>query len=118
VTLTITIVDSKLPSWNSVMRMHKHAQHQVQQEWLWRTIEALGADPTLYTVPVDICITSYQKGRLIDPDNLYAKGLIDGLKTRLFPDDNPAWVGSVKLCSRKSKHNSVTIQLTPVEDAK
>lgn len=114
-TLTITIYGESLPSWNAVMRMHKHAQHDVQQVWLTLTTQAIGFDYVPFTKPVDVCVTSYQKGRMIDPDNLYCKGAIDGLKKKLFPDDSPKWIDSVKLRSRKAKTSYVTIQLTPVE---
>lgn len=114
-TLTITIPDAALPSWNTVMRMHKHAQHEVQQMWLGMAIAAIAPDSVPFVSPVDVCVTSYQKGKLIDPDNLYVKGVLDGLKKRLFPDDSPRWIDSVKLRSRRGKMNYVTIQLTPVE---
>lgn len=112
-TLTITIPGASLPSWNAVMRMHKHAQHAVQQEWILRVINALGQEYRQFDVPVEVCVTSYQKGRTIDPDNLYCKGIVDGLKTRLFPDDSPRWIDSVRLRSRKAKANSVEVVVTP-----
>ncbi len=113
--LTITIPGTALPSWNTVMRMHKHAQHEVHQTWIGLVLAAISPSHVPFTSPVDICITSIKTGRMIDADNLYVKGVIDGLKKRLFPDDSPRWVDSVKLCSRKGKANSVMIQLVPVE---
>ena len=113
--MIVTIPGASVPSWNTVMRMNYHAQHEVQQQWLGMAIAAIGTDYTPFVTRVDVCVTSYQKGKVIDPDNLYVKGILDGLKKRLFPDDSPRWIDSVKLRSRKAKHNSVTIQLTPVE---
>lgn len=113
--LTITIPNASLPSWNTIMRMNYHAQHEVQQQWLGMAIAAIAPDSVPFVSPVDVCVTSYQKGKLIDPDNLYCKGVIDGLKRRLFPDDSPRWIDSVQLRSRKAKHNSVIVQLTPAE---
>lgn len=101
--LTLTIPGASLPSWNEIMRMHHHAQHSVQQSWMWCVAGIIDPDSPRFDQPVTITVTSYQKGRLIDPDNLYAKGIIDGIKSRMFPDDSPRWVDSVTLRSRKDK---------------
>lgn len=114
--LTLTITGVSLPSWNEIMRMHHHGQHGVQQSWMLSVISVIDPDSAGFVNPVDICVTSYQAGRLIDPDNLYVKGVIDGIKSRMFPDDSPKWVDSVKLRSRKDKANPrVEIVIESVE---
>ena len=115
-TLTLTIPGASLPSWNEIMRMHHFGQHSVHQSWVAVVISVIDPYSPRFDKPVEICITSYQKGRLIDPDNIYAKGVIDGIKTRMFPDDSPKWVDSVTLRSRKDKARPrVEIHITEVE---
>lgn len=115
-TLTLTIPGASLPSWNEIMRMHHHGQHSVHQSWMWCVVGVIDPDAARFDCPVEIRITSYQKGRLIDPDNLYAKGAIDGIKSRLFPDDSPKWVDAVTLRSRKDKANPrVEIEIAGVQ---
>lgn len=103
--LTLTIPGASLPSWNEIMRMHHHGQHSVHQSWMWCIVGVIDPDTPRFDTPVTITVTSYQAGRLIDPDNVYAKGIIDGIKSRLFVDDSPQWVDSVLLRSRKDKAN-------------
>lgn len=111
--ITLTIPDASLPSWNTVMRMHYHAQHQVQQEWMALVLAVLPHD-VCFAQPIDVCITSHKRGKQIDPDNLYVKGILDGLKSRLFPDDSPRWIDSVKLCSRQAKQERVEITVEAI----
>lgn len=67
---------------------------------------------TMITAPVHITITAYRT-RLIDPDNICAKLLIDGLKKEILPDDSSKWVQSVTTICKKSKTDYVEIEICP-----
>lgn len=58
--------------------------------------------------PVEIEVVAHLKRR-VDPDNLMAKILIDGLKGLVIPDDTPEHVLSVKTRVVKADRNFAEI---------
>lgn len=60
--------------------------------------------------PLMIKIYAWQKGKLLDADNIFAKGYIDGLKLcGVIKDDSPKYIESVETASYKGKVNKVVI---------
>ena len=55
--------------------------------------------------PVDITVTAYLKGQMIDADNICAKMYIDALKELVITDDDPRYVRSVTTMSVRDKEN-------------
>lgn len=51
--------------------------------------------PVKLVFPVKIIITAYMSKHLMDPDNICAKVIIDGLKPWLLPDDTYRYIDSV-----------------------
>jgi len=97
-TFTATI-PATLPSLNGIYA----GQHWTKRARLaneWHTITILACkDAFMFDGPVDITVTcTFPKGaRLLDPDNLAAKLVIDGLKGLVIVDDSPRYVRSVTL---------------------
>lgn len=99
-----------LPSWNKFYAgVHWVERAKLQHEWhnlvVQEALMQLGAAARRkFDVPVRIAISCTFHGRRtqIDPDNLCAKLVIDGLKGLLLEDDSPTWVHSVTLgpCTR------------------
>ena len=112
---TILLYGMKAPSWNTLYAQgHWSKRKQLADDMHMLVRAALPPDIQPFDVPVDITITAYYKGALVDCDNICAKLLIDGLKTWVLRDDNPSWVHSVTTISLKGKRSHVIIELTPV----
>lgn len=112
--MILTIKNYKIPSWNQLYA----GRHWAHRKELADVAHALvmyacasGAH-TMITTPVHITITAYRT-RLIDPDNICAKLLIDGLKKEILPDDSSKYVKSVTTICKKSKTDYVEIEISP-----
>lgn len=117
--LTITIPNERAPSWNKMYAgMHWSKRVELAQTIWWKVYAAMPHNAKMFDVPVDVSIVATYKGRIVDSDNVVGKIFIDAIKGKLIRDDDPRYVRRVTTESKHGKHNSVTIQLTPVEDAK
>jgi len=61
--------------------------------------------------PVDITITAFCRGRILDSDNVCAKIIIDGIKNNgwIIPDDDIRYVRKVTTQAVKSQEDSVEV---------
>lgn len=113
---TITLHGVKCPSWNTLYSQNHWSKRRALADEMHLLVRAaIDPDSEPFDVPVDITVTAYYKGALVDADNVASKLLIDGLKGRVLRDDNPTWVRSVTTMSRESKRPYVVIELTPVD---
>ena len=111
-TFTATI-PATLPSLNGIYA----GQHWTKRARLaneWHTITILACKGAfLFDAPVDIHVScTFPKGaRLLDPDNLAAKLVIDGLKGLVIHDDSPRYVRTVTLgpCLRGERAETTVI---------
>lgn len=114
-TTTITIPDTRATSLNEIWRQGFWRKRQ-QLALSWRSIVRSAIDPEtvrLYDVPVHVTITACYRSRPVDCDNLLAKPLVDAIKGWYIRDDDPRYVASVRLISRKSDSDHITITLDP-----
>lgn len=111
-TFQFTIPDT-LPSLNGIYA----GQHWTKRARLaneWHTITILACKGAfLFDGMVDIFVTcTFPPGaRLLDPDNLAAKLVIDGLKGLVIHDDSPRYVRTVTLgpCVRGERAETTVI---------
>lgn len=92
-----------MPSWNAIYATsNHHVRYKLAEEVHAAVKEAVAGDRKPYTVPVNITITDYRP-RPIDPDNVVAKLIIDGLcEANVLVDDDFTWVHSVTTRCRKA----------------
>lgn len=91
-------IPEALPSQNKIDDMHWAARGRVAKAWKLRVLVALGrVARELFARPVVIRVSCvFPPGRRrFDPENLWSKGAIDGLKGRLIVDDGPKYVKDV-----------------------
>lgn len=86
----------------------------MKRKWQALTLEALGAEYSMFEGPVHITVTVECKRTASDCDNVCAKMVIDSLKGKVLHDDNPVWVDGITLYSRKSNRDYTTVTLTEV----
>lgn len=99
----IILENYKCPSWN-VFYAGKHwsTRQEMKEEALFAVMEALNNKKlTVSTAKVRITVVAYLK-RVIDPDNVCEKMIIDGLKKVLFKDDSAKYVECVTTKVQKS----------------
>lgn len=95
-------------SWNQFYsgkhwRARADEASRVHKLVYYSMLEKLGCEIEPFPVPVHITVTAHFKGRLLDPDNICAKPLIDGLvEAGLLVDDSPQYVDGVTTHSRKA----------------
>ena len=113
----ITLHGVKCPSWNTLYSQSHWSKRRALADEMHMLVRA-AIDPNAepFDVPVDICVTAYYKGALVDCDNVASKLLIDGLKGRVLRNDDPAWVRSVTTMSRKAKRPHVVIEIRPAQE--
>lgn len=91
-------VPEVLPSQNKVDDLHWAARTRLAKKWKLLVLVAMGRSrPVPFERPVVIrvsCVFPPGKRRF-DPENLWSKGAIDGLKGRLLKDDGPLYVKDV-----------------------
>lgn len=109
-TITITLNDYKAVSWNQLYAgKHWSVRKQMAEEAHFQVRCAVIDDGLkMQNAPVDIEIVAHLRRR-IDPDNLCAKLVIDGLKGLVIPDDSSKHVLSVKTRCVKSVTNYTQI---------
>ncbi len=118
--VTIRLPGVKPLSWNLMNRSFEPraraaiARQQraiVGDAWL-----AMTPRPGRFSVPVRLVITSYVRSGGVDPDNIYAKPLIDAVKKLMLHDDNPRWVREVCLRTRHASDVELVIEILPVQE--
>jgi hypothetical protein len=120
VPVTITIPNYDALSQNMFDRMHWTSKQAAMRYAKFLTRNAVFADvsdnPQPFAVPVHLTITAYRARRL-DSDNVWVKGVIDGLVwAGLLHDDSPRYVASTRtLCEKSGEEPYVTIQITTEE---
>lgn len=94
-------------SYRSILAMQTHALIRA-------SLREMGiCKPQPFPYRVNITITGYFKGRILDSDNISAKMYVDGLKGILLIDDSPKYVGTVSTRSEHDNENPrVTIAIT------
>ena len=63
------------------------------------------------TTPITVVITAFFHDDPVDPDNLFVKGFIDGLKKYVVVDDSHSHIRSVSLRSRYGGQDAVLIEI-------
>jgi hypothetical protein len=81
------------------------------RDWHWRVRLALTGEEEMFDKPVNVTVCAYYAGDVIDSDNVMTKLLIDGLKGKLLPEDDPRWVHWVGVRSFKGERDYATITL-------
>lgn len=105
----------KAISWNTLYRGgHWTIRQRVADHAHQEVAVALQENAKKFKVPVDIKITAYLN-RIIDPDNLCSKIIIDGLKGKIIEDDTSKFVNSVTTMTRKAASNFVEIEITEAD---
>ncbi len=103
--MPVTIrIPATLPSLNGIYAgQHWTKRARMANEW-HALVDICCGKVHLFDKPVDISVACvFPKGaRLLDPDNLAAKLVIDGLKGSVIKDDSPRYVRTVTLgpCTR------------------
>ena len=93
--------------------MHHTNRTLLKNKWTMLVRAALPMDVAMFNAPVNITIHAYYTGNPVDPDNIAAKLVIDGMKGIVIADDNPACVRDVTLRSTKYKENAVWVEVKP-----
>lgn len=110
--MKITLPDYKCVSWNALYagkhwsvrkNMADNAHSQVR-------FAVIGQKIKVAEKPVDIMIVAHLRRR-IDPDNICAKLIIDGLKKYVIRDDSSTYVHSVTTLCEKAETNFTEIYI-------
>jgi len=106
---TLTLTD-KVPSWNQMYAgMHWSKRRTKAIDWHNIIIAECIKQKIPKFESADITVISTSK-RPLDPDNICAKIIIDGLTLmKIIPDDSPKYVHSVLLISKKGKEETTEI---------
>ena len=112
----ILTIPRALPSWNQFYAgSHWTSRHKLARLWhalVAAQVTALGKHPSFGDNRVRIIITRHG-ARAIDPDNVCAKLVIDGLvRACVLLDDTPLYVESVTTRSCQTEHG---MQYTTIE---
>lgn len=115
--VTITIPDEKPVSWNKFYAGRHWSNRKAEADRVHALVRAfIDPDSEPFNCPVDITITAYFKGRVLDPDNICSKLYIDGLKGWIIADDNRRHVRGVRSVSEVDRKNPrLVIEVRPVE---
>ncbi len=119
------IIPKKLPSANVALNLHFRAKHKQSVEWHGLVALAINTQPESADVEafkkllgehphIRITVVARLK-RLYDPDNLFCKWLIDGLKGILITDDNEEIVKDLVIKQEKIASNQYPDVLLTVE---
>jgi hypothetical protein len=87
-------------SWNKFWEgMHYQARSSAARIYRGPIESALDAKAGIrvWDKPVVISVWAYGAGRLVDPDNVCLKPIIDALKGKVIQDDTPACVSEVRV---------------------
>ena len=102
--MLIVIEDYRPPSLNQIYSgVHWSKRKRMADEAHALVRANIDPDVEAFNVPVEIRVTAYFKNRALDPDNIPAKILIDGLIPLVIADDSPKYVASVTTISRVDK---------------
>lgn len=105
-------------SWNQIYVSNHWSYRKIFSDQIHQAVKAALliagiTKPTLFPYKVNITITAFFKGRVMDSSNIPAKIYEDGLKGILIKDDSPKYVGSVTTRSEKDEENPrVEIEIT------
>lgn len=91
-------IPAVLPSQNHADGLHWAARGRLARKWKLLVLVALGRTrPALFEGRVVIRVSCQfpPRARRFDPENLWSKGAIDGLKGRLLIDDGPKYVKDI-----------------------
>lgn len=93
----------------------RQAEAQRCHDLVTVTVRSMQLAPVTNT-PVDVLITVFFSGQLMDPDNINDKFYIDGLVPELLPDDSPEYIRWTCTRSLHAEENpGILITITPVE---
>jgi hypothetical protein len=115
--MRIILKEYKCPSWNILYGGMHWSKRSEMAEYAHESVREalLGQKWTVYRQKVKITITAYLK-RTIDPDNVSAKLIIDGLKIAgLIKDDTFNEIDSVTTRVIKSKADFTVIEIEAYE---
>ena len=76
-------------------RIDYHARHAINAMYsapVQRALEEAARNYDAYAVPVNVSVTVWGKGQLVDPDNALLKPIIDVCRRRVFVDDSSRYV--------------------------
>lgn len=110
--MTELIIREKIPSWNTFhSRAHWTKRKEVSDYWhkliYWSCYEA--KIPKFKKLWI---VIESQSKRPLDPDNICAKVIIDGLvQAKIIENDTPEFVKGVLLISKKSKEEITKVIL-------
>lgn len=117
--MTLTLPARAL-SWNALYSSpHWTKRKRIADEWKYLVLAACRKQK----VPkadgqVDIEITAFCKGRVMDSDNVCAKLVIDGLKfAKVIRDDSPEFVRMVTTSAFRAKSDSMIVNVRLTEKA-
>lgn len=106
-TLTLVLEGERPISWNRFYagahwRERASESERIHTLVLMSLRQQYADMPHPFVKPVEVEVTAYFKGRMMDPDNLPAKLYIDGLKLAgLLTDDTPRYIAAVTTRSRQ-----------------
>jgi hypothetical protein len=105
-TVTITIPNEKPLRWIKFYARRHWSNRKAEAYRVHALVRAfVDPDSEPFDGPVYITITSYFKGRTLDPDNICSKLYIDGLKGWVIADDNRRHVRGVRSVSEVDRKN-------------
>lgn len=89
--VTITIPDTRAPSWNDFWAGRHWSKRRAEAERMALLVRAaVDIDAcTVYTVPVAVTVTATYKSRPVDCENICVKPATDALIGLLLVDDDP-----------------------------
>lgn len=105
----------KPPSLNKFYSgVHWSVRKAIVDEWHTLFLMALRASgcPRIVATPINVSVTLFCKGRLLDADNVVvsAKLFCDSLVLGSYiPGDSPKYISSVTLACRKGKEDKVVV---------
>ena len=115
---TITIYDYKIPSWNTLYSgVHWSKRGKLAQEIHFIVRAVLDPEFEPFDGQVDIEVVGYFKTDPLDPDNICAKAIIDGLKGWYLTDDTMDYINSVTTRSEiDTLSPRIVVTITQVSD--
>lgn len=116
----VRVVGATVPSLNAVLRYNMQGQfHAMNQAWHDLIGQAtLAARSRRLTVGKEERVNIHvhgMRGRLLDPDNVCVKAIVDGcVRAGILPDDAPKYVGNVSASQAVDPLRMVYVELKVV----
>ena len=109
--ITIT-VPHKTISWNQLYTAERWRRSKLVQEERETMGHLLKRKIPKLTERIDIEISQFSKGPIVDSDNVCAKLWIDSLKDiQILKDDTPEYVRKVTTSSERAKENYTVLKI-------